>query len=103
MSSSEIAKPDRIGACVCPCVLVARSCLALVIPWTVVLSVPGNFLGKNAGVGCHSLLQGIFPTQGSNPLLFSLLHWQASSLPAEAQGKLSTYYVLNPESDHCLI
>ena len=22
---------------------------------------------KNTGVGCHSLLQGIFPTQGSNP------------------------------------
>ena len=23
--------------------------------------------GKNTGVGCHVLLQGIFPTQGSNP------------------------------------
>jgi len=30
-------------------------------------SVPGDFLGKNTGVGCHALLQGIFPTQGSNP------------------------------------
>ena len=29
--------------------------------------VHGNSLGKNAGVGCHSLLQGIFSTQGSNP------------------------------------
>ena len=29
-------------------------------------SVPANFLGKNTGVGCHSLLQEIFPTQGSN-------------------------------------
>ena len=27
--------------------------------------------GKNTGVGCHSLLQGIFPTQGSNPSLLS--------------------------------
>ena len=26
-----------------------------------------NSSGKNAGVGNHSLLQGIFPTQGSNP------------------------------------
>ena len=34
------------------------------------------FPGKNTGVGCHSLLQGIFPTKGSNPLLFCLLHWQ---------------------------
>ena len=30
-------------------------------------SVHGDSLGKNTGVGCHALLQGIFPTQGSNP------------------------------------
>ena len=30
-------------------------------------SVHGDFQGKNTGVGCHALLQGIFPTQGSNP------------------------------------
>ena len=28
---------------------------------------PWSFSGKNTGVGCHFLLQGIFPTQGSNP------------------------------------
>ena len=28
---------------------------------------PWNFPGKNTGVGCHLLFQGIFPTQGSNP------------------------------------
>ena len=28
---------------------------------------PWNFPGKNTGVACHFLLQGIFPTQGSNP------------------------------------
>ena len=27
---------------------------------------PWNSPGKNTGVGCHFLLQGIFPTQGSN-------------------------------------
>ena len=32
-------------------------------------------------MGCHALLQGIFLTQGSNPRLLSLLHWQAGSLP----------------------
>ena len=37
--------------------------------------------GKNAGVGCHALLQGIFLTQGSNPCLLFLLHWQVGSLP----------------------
>ena len=31
--------------------------------------------------GCHSLLQGIFLTQGLNPRLLGLLHWQAGSLP----------------------
>ena len=30
---------------------------------------PGDSPGKNTGVGCHALLQGIFPTQGSNPCL----------------------------------
>ena len=35
-------------------------------------------LCKNTGVGCHFLLQGIFPTQGSN---LHLLHWQLDSLP----------------------
>ena len=40
-----------------------------------------EFSTKNTGVGCHSLLQGIFLTQGSNPYLLSLLHCQADSLP----------------------
>ena len=41
-----------------------------------------GFLGKNTGVGCHFLLQGIFPTQGSNgsPTL------QADCLPSEPPG-----------------
>ena len=30
-------------------------------------SVHGDSPGKNTGVGCHVLLQEIFPTQGSNP------------------------------------
>ena len=32
-----------------------------------------EFSGKSTGVSCHFILQGIFPTQGSNP---GLLHWQ---------------------------
>jgi len=39
-----------------------------------------NFPGKNTGVGCHFLLQGIFPTQEWNLCLLSLLHWQGDSL-----------------------
>jgi len=30
-------------------------------------SVQGDSPGKNTGMGCHALLQGIFPTQGLNP------------------------------------
>ena len=54
------------------CCLVAKSRLTL---WDHVNSKPSrllcpwNFPGKNPGVGCHFLLQGIFPTQGSNPRL----------------------------------
>ena len=44
------------------------------------LLCPQDIPGKNTGVGCHFLLQGIFPTQGSNPCLLSLLHWQADAL-----------------------
>ena len=35
----------------------------------------------NTGVGCHALLQGIFPTQELNLCLLCLLHWQMGSLP----------------------
>ena len=35
----------------------------------------------------HFLLQGIFPTQGSNLRLLRLLHWQAGSLPLAPPGK----------------
>ena len=35
---------------------------------------PLDFSGKNTGAGCHFFLQGIFPTQGSNPHLLCLLH-----------------------------
>ena len=45
------------------------------------LLCPWDSPGKNTGVGCHSLLQGIFPTQGLNQHLLYLLHWQADSLP----------------------
>ena len=49
------------------CVLVAQWCPTLCDP----MVCPWNSPGKNTGVGCHSLLQGIFATQGLNP---GLLH-----------------------------
>ena len=50
-------------------------------------SVHGDSPGKNTGVGCHALLQGIFLTQGLNPHLLCLLHWQVGSLPLVPPGK----------------
>ena len=44
------------------------------------LLCPWDSPGKNTGVGCCALLQGIFPIQRSNPCLLSLLPWQVNSL-----------------------
>ena len=49
-------------------------------------SVHGDFPGKNIEVGCCTLLQRVFPTQGSDPCLLLLLHWQADSLPLVPPG-----------------
>ena len=47
--------------------------------WPSRLLHPRDFPGKHTGVGCHFLLQGIFPTQGWNPGLLHcrwiLYHW----------------------------
>ena len=50
-------------------------------------SVHADSPGKNTEVGCHSLRQGIFPTQGSNPCLLCLLNQQAGCLPLVPPGK----------------
>ena len=47
-------------------------------------------------MGCHFLLQGIFPTQGWNPCL---LHWQAGSLPLSHQGGPGDGYFILIRSD----
>ena len=45
-----------------------------------------DFSGKNIGVGCHALLQGIFPTQGSNLCLPHLLHCRRILYPLSHLG-----------------
>ena len=47
-------------------------------------SVHGDSPGKNTGMGCHALLQRIFPTPRIKPRSPTL---QADSLPAELPGK----------------
>ena len=53
---------------------------------------PWNSPGKNTGVGSHSLLQGIFLTQGVNPVSPTL---QVDPFPREAPGKPGNHN-LNP-------
>ena len=47
------------------------------------VSVQGESPGKNTGVGCHALIQGIFPIQGIEPV--SPVLW-VDYLPLSHQG-----------------
>ena len=59
-------------------------CLTLCYgPLSTKLLCPWDFPGKNTGVGCHALLQGIFPTQGSN---LCLLHYRQILYPLSHLG-----------------
>ena len=49
---------------------------------------PWDFPGKNTGVGCHFFLQGIFPTQGSNP---GLPHYRQTLYCLSHQGSPQGY------------
>ena len=99
-----------------PCVLRCFSHVQLFgTLWTVALQAPLSmgFLpdspGNNTGVGCHFFLQGIFLTQGSNPCLLHLLHWQAGSLPLAPLGKCRLWSPLqyscleNPHGQRSLV
>ena len=75
----------------CACAKSLQSCPTLCDPMC--SSLPGSCQwdspAKNTGVGCQAHLQGIFPTQGSNPRVICLLHWQAGSLPLATTCLLS--------------
>ena len=70
-----------VCACVCVCVRVrvhARTC------FVAQSSCPALCNPMDCSpprVGCHFLLQGIFPIQALNPSLLCLMHWQADSFP----------------------
>ena len=83
-----LGSPCKQTACVR--VKLLQLCLTLCDP--IDCSPPGStcpwdFPGKNTGVGCHALLQGISSIQGSNLHLLYLLHRQAGSLPLAPPGK----------------
>ena len=85
------------------CWLVAKSCPTLLQPHGLSptrLLCPWNFPGKNMGVGCYFLLQGIFPTQGSNPCL---LHWQADSVPLSHLGSPCWFLASSSAKNYILL
>ena len=84
----EIKLPTSIGGG-----LVPKSCPTLCEPMDYSLPGPsahGDSSGKSTGVGCHVLLQGIFPTQGSNP---SIPHCRQILYQLSYQGSPSHLYM----------
>ena len=77
------------------------SCVRLfAILWTAILLCPWDSPGKNTGMGCHFLLQGIFPTQGLNLHLLPRLHcsWIFTTEPS-GEARTFKYMDLCQQSD----
>ena len=84
--------------------LVTQSCPTLCDPTDCRLpgsSVHGDSPGKNTGMGCHALLQGIFATQGLNPglphcrrVLYYLRHQGSPPSHLRFNKYFSAIYVL---------
>ena len=80
----------NIYVCVCVCVCVWVSRVQLCNPMhSSQAPFPWNSPGKNTGVGCYSLFQGISPTQGSN---LSLLHCRQILHHLSQQGSPNNIY-----------
>ena len=78
-SLSQYIKPECVSALLCPTLCNPMDCS---LPG----SCPLNSPGRNTGVGCYFLLQGIFPIQGSNQHSDSLpgeLLWKPKSNPKD--------------------
>ena len=75
-----------VHACACACVLSHVQLFVTLGLQPAKLLCPWSVSGKITGVSCHVLLQGLFLTQGSEPHLLGLLHWQADSLPLRHLG-----------------
>ena len=55
---------------------------------------PGDFSGRNTGVGWHFLPQAFFPIQGLNPHHLCFLNWQVESLPQVTPGSPAETQIL---------
>ena len=93
--------------CICMCIYNMCVCVHVcsvvswlfATRWTIAHQAPLSmvFPGKNTGVGCQALFQGIFSIPGSNPRLSRLLYWQGSLLlgpPFAAISSTSSWWYL---------
>ena len=87
------------------CVLSCFSCVWLFATlWTVARPLcQWSSLGKNTGLGCHVLFQGIFPTQRSNPRLLCLLHCLGGFFTTGATWKTPILNIPSPQFLPCSI
>ena len=84
----ENLKSPRVHVYSCPILSDPMDCSCLWSHelWATRLLCPWDSSGKNTEVACHFLLNGIFLTQGLNPHLLHLLHWQVGSFPLHHMG-----------------
>ena len=86
------------------CCLVTKSCPTLWDPmdYSCQAPRPWDFPGKNTGVSCHFILQGIFLTQVLNPLLllgrWILYHW--TTWEAQRDCYMFTKFFPRPQRLH---
>lgn len=88
-SDSTLDEGEALGvgpSCVCACSVMSDS-LRPREPQPTRLLCPRDSPGENLGVGCHLLLLGIFPTQGSKPASPGAPALVAGFLTAEPPGK----------------
>ena len=90
-SSASASHPSRLllislAACVCTLSCVWLFAISRTVAHQAPLSM--GFSRQESGVGCHFILQGVFPIQGSN---LGVLYWHADSLPLSHLGSPYTF------------
>ena len=95
----ELSSKHTFAMCLCACVLSRFSWLSVTLETVTRLLCPWDSPGKNAGVGCHTLLRGSFLTQGSKlRLLWLLHHRQILCHWATGEAPIRAYCMPDPES-----
>ena len=102
-----VPKKHMINCWISLCVLAAQSCPTLCNPRD--CSLPGILQARTPGMGCHSLLQRTFLTQGSNPGLLHCrqiiygLSWISLVMKLKPQWNTMTYWSEWPKLKTLLI